>query len=126
MKNRLPAELEVPVYRILQELINNTLKHANATAISIQISRFPDLLNLVVEDNGAGFDPDKVTAQPGGLGLANIKARLHKLHGTINIDSGLGNGSTFIIDVPLNSGLQALSDPEENNLHQIQNPTQKV
>lgn len=109
LQNRLPAGLEVPVYRILQELVNNTLKHAKATEINIQLNRFDDLLNMVVEDNGIGFNPSSLTAE--GMGLANIRARLNHLRGTLNIDSGLGNGSTFIIDVPLNELIEDCISP---------------
>ena len=108
LQNRLPADLEVPLYRILQELVNNALKHASATEITIQLNKFDDLLNIVVEDNGTGFNPASVIAN--GMGLANIQARISQLGGTLNIDSGLGNGTTFIIDVPMQGDELAAKD----------------
>ena len=59
----------------------------------------------MLEDNGQGFDPNKITP---GLGLESVTARLQKLGGTLTIDSGLGNGTTLVVEVPL------APDPEES------------
>ncbi|HHP7241055.1 MAG TPA: tetratricopeptide repeat protein [Cyclobacteriaceae bacterium] len=96
---RLPEDIEINTYRIVQELVSNTLKHANANKMSIQALRIDDNLNLMIEDNGNGFNPDKLYE---GMGLKNIFARVNHMHGEIDIDSGMGSGTTISIDVPIN------------------------
>ena len=90
------------VYRIVQELIGNTLKHAKASEISIQLNEYDDSVNLMVEDDGVGFDPLKLRKEA-GIGLENLKARVAKLGGTLNIDSGKGAGTTISIDIPIHN-----------------------
>ena len=86
------------IYRIVQELINNTLKHAKASKIFLEISDVKgEYVSIIYQDNGIGFDP--VTAES-GVGLINIKSRIDKFSGELNIDSNK-NGSTFIIEIPL-------------------------
>lgn len=96
--NRLESDVEIAVYRIIQELINNTLKYANATEISIQLLKGKNGLNVIVEDNGIGFD---TTKEVNGIGLKNIDSRVSTLDGELNIDSIIGKGTTVTIDIPL-------------------------
>src|SRR5688572_16319859 len=79
------ASLSMTVFRIVQELISNSLKHSNANTISLHINSFEDLLNIVYEDNGKGFswDTDKK-----GLGLYNIESRLQSVKGRLKFDTG--------------------------------------
>lgn len=98
--NRLENKIEINVFRIIQELVSNTLKHAKASRLVIQVNRFEDLLNVTVEDNGIGFNPEQLNEKKAGLGLHNIEARVHDLDGSFNIDSGKGNGTTTMIDIP--------------------------
>ncbi len=100
LEKRLPVEMAIKIYRIIQELVSNVLKHAGASKITIQVNEFKDVLNVVVEDNGIGFDPEKIKDK-GGMGLKNIESRVYDLHGTIIIDSGRGNGASVAIDVPI-------------------------
>ncbi|SHJ19531.1 Tetratricopeptide repeat-containing protein [Mesonia phycicola] len=86
------------VYRIVQELINNILKHAEATEADVQLTKHEDHLNIVINDNGKGFQKNK---KP-GIGLRNIKDRIHKMKGTLEIDSTLGSGTSIMIDIPIN------------------------
>jgi signal transduction histidine kinase len=95
-------QLSIELYRIVQELVSNTLKHANATAITIQINDHPDNLNLIYEDDGSGFDQ---TAQARGMGLRNSSLRLKKWDGTLEIDTQPGRGTIVIINVPKNTAL---------------------
>ena len=90
----------VSVYRIVQELVKNTLRHAEASELIVQLSAEDDLLNIVVEDNGKGFDPAEKLQNP-GIGLQSIQSRLTLLHGTMEIESNPGAGATFTIDIPL-------------------------
>lgn len=88
----------IELYRIVQELLNNTLKHADATQVSIQTNQDGAAFNLIYEDNGSGFNQSE---KSGGIGLENIKKRVKKLKGTLHIDSELGRGSIFIIELNL-------------------------
>ncbi len=89
----------VMVFRILQELVNNILKHANAGEVLIQILAHQDEMIMVVEDNGRGFVPE-TAAQKKSLGLKNIDARVRFLKGEWQIDSVPGEGTTVNIRFP--------------------------
>lgn len=91
--------VEINLYRIIQELINNVIKHANAEKVSIQLAQNHKNLVLWVEDNGIGFIPE---SEKNGVGLLNIKSRLQLINGTINIESNPGIGTTTTIRIPLN------------------------
>lgn len=98
LDNRLENEMEINMYRIIQELFSNVLKHAKATEISLQVLKNKNRLSIVFEDNGVGFNPEKTTK---GIGLLNIKSRITKFDGKITIDSSKGNGTTTTIHIPL-------------------------
>ena len=98
---RLSEDLEIMIYRIFQELINNILKHANAQEVIVQIMCNQNKLHITVEDDGQGFDPKKTDTF--GAGLGNIKSRVDSLNGTLEIDSELQVGTTFTIEIPINS-----------------------
>ena len=100
MDERLDNEQELQIYRIIQELVSNILKHAHATEAVIQLNRTEGHLNLIVEDNGGGFDTE-VAKTKEGIGLQNLEARVRKINGTIHFDSGKGAGTTVSVDVPL-------------------------
>ncbi|KAA3643637.1 MAG: sensor histidine kinase [Bacteroidetes bacterium] len=84
------------LYRIVQELVSNTLKHANASEISVQTNSDGNTFNLIYEDNGKGFNPKEVKQ---GIGLENIKARVKKMNGSLHVDAEKGRGSIFIIEL---------------------------
>lgn len=100
LKNRMDNTLEVRIYRIIQELANNVVKHARASKLTIQVNRFEDVANVMVEDNGIGFDPEQVK-EKGGMGLQNVASRVHGLDGALTIDSAPGRGATIMIDIPI-------------------------
>lgn len=94
--NKLPnlnATKEVMVYRLVQEIISNIKKHAEAKSIFIQLYSQADTIYLTVEDDGKGFDIEKAKTQK-GLGLNNIESRVAYLNGTIDWDTKLGVGTT--------------------------------
>ena len=93
--------LQITVYRIVQELLTNAIKHAEANSIMIQCSENESRLYITVEDDGKGFDPDLVQ-QKNGIGLSNIRNRVNLLEGTVEISSKPGEGTTFSIEIPLN------------------------
>ena len=92
--------LELTIFRIIQELITNILKHANATEATIHITHHDQHLNVMVEDNGQGFNP-KTLSQNSGMGIHSIDRRVDSLGGTITIESEANKGTTVIIDIPL-------------------------
>lgn len=102
LAERLNLNVEINLYRIVQELISNVLKHANASEITIQLNRYESQLLLTIEDNGTGFDIAEANAKR-GMGLKNLHSRVYALEGKINIDSGQGNGTTVTIEIPITS-----------------------
>jgi signal transduction histidine kinase len=101
-EQRLPAKYEAQVYRIVQELLGNVLKHANAQEVGVQLYWKHEEANLhiSVEDDGRGFDVAQAQAKR-GIGLAGLKSRVKSLVGTYSIDSSLGKGTTVMIDIPV-------------------------
>lgn len=97
-ENRLDHIMEVHLYRIAQELFNNTLKHSHATEIGIQLLQRQENLFLIIEDNGNGFNPEE---KQSGMGLLNISSRLNSVAGKIEIQSGIGEGTFVRIVIPL-------------------------
>lgn len=102
LNNRIDPKLEKAIYRICQEAINNIIKHAKATEASIQIFKNNDLISIVIEDNGIGFEADKplVPSAKSGIGLMSIKERVTSFDGTLIIDSKPNRGTELIIDIP--------------------------
>jgi two-component system, NarL family, sensor kinase len=100
LPDHLSSELETSIFRIVQELVNNTIKYAKATTISIQMISGEGRLICVYEDDGVGFD----TAHPsGGIGLQNITNRVMLLGGTVEFDSSPGNGVVVTMEIPVSS-----------------------
>ncbi len=95
---RLPHHIEHELYRILQELVNNTLKYADAKQITIDLTQRDGNIILFYEDDGKGFDP--VSALRGN-GISNIEFRAQQLKGNVEIDSEPGHGARTIVEIPL-------------------------
>ena len=93
------SDQETALYRIVQELLNNIIKHAEAKETLIQLNHTEEHTELVIEDDGKGFDT-KISKN--GIGLQNIASRVAFLKGNLNIESS-GEGSTFTITLPKNS-----------------------
>jgi signal transduction histidine kinase len=95
------SEDEILIYRIVQELVSNVLKHAKATILTISLTGFEEdnLISIMVEDNGKGFDPDKLQKTEKGIGLDSLEDMIHKLEGEIHIDSIPGRGTTINVDL---------------------------
>jgi two-component system sensor histidine kinase UhpB len=99
----LPAEVEILVYRIVQEALNNVLKHAKSNSVSVVLERSRAKLRVIIEDDGIGFDPDRPSdpGAPPALGLLGMRERLDLVGGVMTIESAPGAGTTLFIDVPL-------------------------
>gem|GEM_PF-4639718 len=99
LEQELPRELKVNLYRIIQELTTNIVKHAQAQNVLIQLVQMEDRLLLLVEDDGCGFDYHKAM-QRATLGLQNIQARVQLLGGRMDVLSQMGEGTSVEIDIP--------------------------
>jgi signal transduction histidine kinase len=98
---RLQDRFELTVYRVVQELLHNTLRHAQATQAIVQLSVDETMLSLTVEDNGNGFDL-AVVDRNGGTGLNNLRARVKAFNGCFDIDTAPGKGTAAYIEFNLN------------------------
>ena len=99
-RNSLSEEKQLIIYRIIQELVNNAIKHADASEIIIQVSQEENVLNLTVEDNGKGFDHKGLNVKK-TAGFHNIESRVQFLKGTMNIISELNIGTSIELQIPI-------------------------
>ena len=101
LTTRLAPQKEVHVFRMIQESVNNALKHAACTQIKLQIKEQKDKLYIVCHDNGKGFSRQKVMNVTNGLGLINVQSRAEILGGKVNIQSNPGVGTFIMITIPI-------------------------
>ena len=97
MEGRLDERIEISIYRVLQELLNNILKHSEANFVNVQLLKMKDKLTLLVEDNGKGLSDEKSN----GHGQMNIRNRLDLIKGTVNYESSPESGLVAVISVPV-------------------------
>jgi len=97
-KTPISLEIELNLYRILQEQLRNILNHARATSIAVSVTVIDEILHMKVTDNGVGFDAKKVK---NGIGLANMRRRTELFSGNFEIASLAGDGCTITVDIPL-------------------------
>lgn len=100
LDHRLENSLELTIFRIIQELLTNVIKHANASEVMIHITNHDDSLNIMLEDNGNGFDTANISKSL-GMGISSIDKRIDNLGGTLTIESEINKGTTVIIDMPI-------------------------
>jgi signal transduction histidine kinase len=96
---RMPRDVELAVYRVIQEALTNVARHANATHVSVDVWRAPDALVFRVKDNGCGFASD--SQPPRSLGLFGMRERIASVDGAVTIDSDVGAGTRVTIWVPM-------------------------
>lgn len=100
LKERLSPNIEINLYRVVQELINNIIKHAEATEVEVQLYKSKNQLIITVEDNGIGFNMNNLVKNK-GIGISNIKSRLQTIHGEITYEKSYHSGTLVIIKVPI-------------------------
>jgi len=100
-KHPLPADIEVALYRVVQEALNNIVKHADATNVHVFLERRADYVSLIVEDDGKGFDADEVLSDGKGAGLFGMRERATHVGGTFEVESHRGRGTTLVAQIPL-------------------------
>jgi signal transduction histidine kinase len=98
-EQRLPAEAETALYRIVQEALTNVVKHASARRVSITLVRKEGFAVVVVEDDGLGFDPR--TTRTGSLGFVGMRERVELVGGRLTVESAPGAGTTIAAEVPV-------------------------
>jgi len=101
---RLPSSVEIAVYRVVQEALNNVRKHANATKVNLRLQFQEDKLLVEVRDNGIGFDLSQTldsATSVGRMGLLGMKQRAETLGGAIKIKTGSGTGTSIIFSLPI-------------------------
>lgn len=101
LENRLENSLELTLFRIIQELTTNVIKHANSTEATIHLTNHENTINIMVEDNGIGFNPKQITKTKPGMGINSIDKRVEHLDGKLTIESDKNQGTTVIIDIPI-------------------------
>ena|GEM_PF-1075980 len=102
LQRRLPAEVELVLYRVIQEALSNVAKHSGASSAQVALSRRSNVVIAVVSDDGHGFDVDEVTRSGrGGLGLFGMRERLALVGGSLRIESADGRGTQITARVPL-------------------------
>ncbi|WP_230407870.1 tetratricopeptide repeat-containing sensor histidine kinase [Flavobacterium hydrocarbonoxydans] len=107
--NDMNEVIQIEVFKIIQELLTNTIKHAKATQIDIQFNLIENDLNILFEDNGTGFDTEHFTR---GIGFINLENRTKQLQGSFLIDSKLKRGTIINIEIPITSDANTINDVE--------------
>lgn len=102
-QDKLQLEDEITIYKIVQGLVSNVLKHAQASKLSISLTYFEEenLMNILVNDNGKGFDMDRLDSKRADAGLNSLMNLVTDLNGEISFDSNLNRGTTVIVDLPI-------------------------
>ncbi len=98
IQERLKENVEISLYRVGQELVNNILKHSKATKVSVQLFKNQSKIIMVVEDNGKGIASNKSE----GHGLLNMKSRINMLKGELNLEPSPNSGTLATIRIPIN------------------------
>jgi len=101
LTERIDNSLEITIFRIIQELVTNIIKHADATEANISLTQLEDTINIIVEDNGKGFNTRKIIHTENGMGLSSIEKRVEHLEGSMEVDSTPGKGTNILIDIPI-------------------------
>lgn len=107
------SQNEILAYRIVQELVSNVLKHANATKLTISLTGFDEegIVNIMVQDNGKGFEPNALTKSTKGIGLDSLQEMVETIEGEMSIDSNALSGTTISVDLPVISREISIEEP---------------
>ncbi len=101
---RLPSDVEITLYRVVQEALTNVIRHANANQASVVLMRGSQEVMLIIEDNGAGFDLHDLDRGTPPLGLKGMQERASLCDGELTLESARGTGTTVRVRIPLNGG----------------------
>jgi signal transduction histidine kinase len=96
-----PKEKEIHIFRMIQEIVHNTLKHAHARTLQIGMSEESGHLLFLTKDDGKGFDKEKELSRTNGLGLKSLESRCEILNGILSLESKPGAGTNYFIKIPV-------------------------
>jgi signal transduction histidine kinase len=97
----IPPEKEIHIFRIIQEITHNTLKHAGATQLQIVLTRESGFYLVLIKENGTGFDVKKARTESSGLGMKSLAIRTDILRASLSIDSVPGQGTNYFVKIPV-------------------------
>jgi signal transduction histidine kinase len=98
-EERLPEEIETTLYRVIQQALNNVVKHASAAHVSVVLAQRNGVVTAIIEDDGRGFTPGEETER--GVGLLGMRERVALVEGRLTVESSKGAGTTLVIEVPM-------------------------
>ena len=110
LPQRLPANIAISLYRVIQEAMTNTARHSNATSLSVVVTQREGHVHAIIEDNGSGFEVESARRAGSSVGLHSMSERSELLNGTLEIESST-DGTTVYVDIPV---------PNEETLLQTQ------
>jgi signal transduction histidine kinase len=112
MDARLPSELEICIYRVVQEALTNVAKHAQATSCRVALQRLPASVLVTVEDDGRGMESMSIDGPQAraGVGLVGVRERVSRLSGTVRVETRAGNGTRLTIVLPVAAGGAGIPD----------------
>ncbi|PWT72865.1 MAG: sensor histidine kinase [Bacteroidetes bacterium] len=96
-----PKEKEIHIFRMIQEIIHNTIKHAHAKNLDIGLSEEDKSILLLAKDDGVGFDVEKEKERSGGFGLKSLESRCEILQGVLTLESKIGFGTNYFVKIPI-------------------------
>lgn len=99
--SEIPQDVSINVYRIINEVFHNTVKHSKASEVSLDISENKNGLSIYYYDNGTGFDFETTINKSSGFGLRNLKSRAEVMNGTMTAESKPGKGTAFLFQIPI-------------------------
>jgi two-component system sensor histidine kinase DegS len=108
-EERINSSLEITLYRLTQEALNNIVKHSRAKIFNIQLIYGNESIKLIISDDGIGFEIDDLQTKESlaGMGLINMQERIEEFKGKLKIDSSSGNGTVIIVDIPVNPAVRS-------------------
>jgi signal transduction histidine kinase len=101
IEQRLDEVQEVNIYRIVQEIVHNSVKHSQAKRLVIDLQLQENRIRLATADDGVGFDYGEIVKRGGGLGLLNLQSRTDVMGGSFSFESGKGRGTKYLFEIPL-------------------------
>ncbi len=97
----LPPDISINIFRAVQEIVHNCIKHSDATELEVKLTKEKKKLSLLCKDNGKGFDYKSAAANSTGMGLKSLKHRTEIMGGTMVVESKAGRGTAFLIEIPV-------------------------
>jgi PAS domain S-box-containing protein len=109
LEEDLPDSIKIAVYRVIQEALNNVVKHSRADTVRISLKKEDNQIKMIIQDNGQGFNLEKATAEKSGMGLINMRERVQWSGGSFSLQSSEGQGTTMLASWTISQGLSSSS-----------------